>query len=144
MKRFMQVVLGINIAIAAAFDVIGIPFHVGPNARLAAAEPIATRWYAAVALGYVIVLLFLVWRRFEREPDWLLVPAIFLFALWLDAVYELTAGTGPVSENLPPTIVRLILVACYVAGYVTLRRRTPERLATTANATGHAGAAGSS
>jgi MFS superfamily sulfate permease-like transporter len=135
MKRFMQVVLGINIAIAAAFDVIGIPFHVGPNARLAAAEPIATRWYAAVALGYVIVLLFLVWRRFEREPDWLLVPAIFLFALWLDAVYELTAGTGPVSENLPPAIIRVILVACYVIGYVTLRRRTAERLAKTANAT---------
>jgi MFS superfamily sulfate permease-like transporter len=139
MNRFMQVVLGINIAIAAAFDVIGIPFHVGPSARLAAAEPIATRWYAAVALGYVVVLLFLVWRRFEREPDWLLVPAIFLFALWLDAVYELTAGTGPVSENLPPTIIRLILVACYVTGYVTLRRRNRDHLATTANTSGNAG-----
>jgi len=139
MKRFMQVVLAVDIAIAAAFDVIGIPFHIGPNARLAAAEPIATRWYAAVALGYVVVLLFVVWRRFERDPVWLLVPAIFLFALWLDAVYELTAGTGPVSENLPPTIIRLILVACYVTGYVTLHRRTSQRLAKTA--TGNAGAA---
>jgi hypothetical protein len=134
MKLFMQVVLGINVLIAAAFDVIGIPFHVGPNARLAAAEPIATRWYAAVALGYVLILLFVVWRRFERDPAWLMVPAIFLFALWLDAVYELSAGTGPVSENLPPAIIRLILVACYVAGYVTLRRRMPDRLAKTANA----------
>jgi hypothetical protein len=135
MKRFMQVILGINIAIVAAFDVIGIPFHVGPNARLAAAEPIAMRLYAAVALGYAVVLLFVVWRRFERDPVWLLVPAILLFALWLDAVYELTAGTGPVSENLPPAIIRVILVACYVTGYVTLRRRTAERLAKTANAT---------
>lgn len=134
MKRFMQVVLGINIAIVAAFDVIGIPFHVGPNAGLAAAEPIAMRLYAAVALGYAVVLLFIVWRRFERDPVWLLVPAIFLAALWLDAVYELTAGTGPVSENLPPAIIRLILVACYVTGYVTLRRRTQERLAKAGNA----------
>jgi len=144
MKRFMQVVLGVNVAIAAAFDVIGIPFHVGPNGRLAAAEPIATRWYAAVALGYVVVLLFVVWRRFERDPDWLLVPAIFLSALWLDAVYELTAGTGPVSENLPPAIIRLIFVACYVIGYVALRRRASERLAKTANATGNAGTAAAS
>ena len=46
-----------------------------------------------------------------------------LSALWLDAVYELAAGTGPVSENLPPTIIRAILVACYVAGYLVLTRR---------------------
>lgn len=141
MTRFMQVVLGINIALAVVVDVIGITFHVGPNARIAAAEPIAARWYAAVALGYSVVLLFVVWRRFERDPAWLLVPAIFLFALWLDAVYELAARTGPLSENIPPAIIRLILVACYVVGYVTLRRRTSQPLAKTANATGNRGAA---
>ena len=135
MKRFMQIVLGVNVALVAVIDLIGYTFHVGPVGRVAAAEPIVSRQYAAVALGYAVVLLFVVWRRFQRDPTWLLVPAITLAALWLDAVYELAAGTGPVSENLPPTIIRLILVACYVTGYVTLRRRTPERLAKTANAT---------
>ena len=122
MRRFMQVVLGVNIAIVVVFDEIGTIFHVGPNARLIGAEPIASREYAAVALGYAVILAFLVWPRFLREPVWLLVPATLLAALWLDAVYELSAGTGLVSENLPPTIIRAILVACYVAGYVTLRR----------------------
>jgi MFS superfamily sulfate permease-like transporter len=130
----MQVILGINVALVAVIDLIGYTFHVGPVGRVAAAEPIVSRQYAAVALGYAVVLLFMVWPRFQREPGWLLVPATFLAALWLDAVYELAAGTGPVSEDLPPTIIRLILVACYIAGYITLRRRTPEGLAKTANA----------
>ena len=123
MRRFMQVVLGINIALVGVVDLIGYIFHLGPVARVAAAEPILARQYAAVALAYAVVLLFFVWPRFQRDPVWLLFPATFLIALWLDAVYELAAGTGLVSENLPPTIVRAILVACYVAGYLVLTRR---------------------
>ena len=127
MRRFVQFVLGINIAIVALVEEIGTIFHVGPNARLIAAEPIFSRQYAAIALGYAIILAFLIWPRFQREPVWLLVPATILTALWLDAIYELSAGTALVSENLPPTIIRPILVACYVAGYVTLRRATRDQ-----------------
>jgi hypothetical protein len=58
MKRFMQVILGINIAILVVVDEIGPLFQIGPNARIAAAEPIMFRQYAAVALAYAIVLLF--------------------------------------------------------------------------------------
>lgn len=128
MKRFMQVVLGINIAIVAVVDVIGTIFHVGPNARLIVAEPIFARQYAAATLGYAVILAFLIWPRFQREPVWLLVPIATLAALWLDAVYELSAGTALISENLPPTIIRALLVACYVTGYVALNRaRRDER-----------------
>jgi hypothetical protein len=127
MKRFVQVVLAINIAIVALVDEIGTVFHVGPNARLIAAEPIFSRQYAAVALGYAVVLAFLIWPRFQREPVWLLVPATILTALWLDAVFELSAGTALVSENLPPTILRALFVACYVAGFLVLSRRAREQ-----------------
>ncbi len=137
MKRFVQVVLAVNIAIVAVVDEIGgLLFHFGPTARIFAAEPIMARQYAAVALGYAIVLAVLVWPRFQREPGWLIVPATLLAALWLDAVYELAAGTGPVSEDLPPAIIRLLFVACYVTGYLVLRQRTRDQLATTATAPG--------
>jgi len=124
MTTFMRVVLGINIALVALIDLLGYVFHVGPVGPAAAAEPIVSRQYAAVALGYAVVLLFVVMRRFQREPIWLLIPAIFLVPLWVDAVYELLAGTGQIADYLPPVIIRAILVASYVAGYFTLRRRT--------------------
>ncbi len=127
MRRFIQVVLAINIAIVAFVDLIGYVFHVGPVGRVAAAEPILARQYAAVALGYAVVILVFVLPRFQRDPAWLLVPAIFLAALWVDAVYELSAGTGLVSENLPPTILRALFVACYVTGYLVLSRTTLEK-----------------
>jgi hypothetical protein len=130
MTRFMQVVLFINIALAALLDGIGGHIlHVGPDGRIGALEPIVSRQYAAVSLAFAVVLLFIVLRRFQSDPAWLLVPAAFLSALWLDAVYELAAGTGPspISDYLPPIIIRTFLVACYVAGYVTLRRAARER-----------------
>jgi hypothetical protein len=123
MRRFIQVVVAVNIAIVAFVDEVGTIFHVGPNARLIAAEPIFARQYAAAALGYAVVLAFLVWPRFQREPAWLLLPTITLAALWLDAVYELAAGTALVSENLPPMIIRALFVASYASGYFVLRRR---------------------
>lgn len=124
MTTFMRVVLGINIALVALIDLGGYIFHVGPTGPAGAAEPIVSRQYAAVALGYAVVLLFIVMPRFQREPIWLLVPAISLIPLWIDALYELLAGTGQISDYLPPTIIRAVLVASYVAGYLTLRRMT--------------------
>jgi len=124
MTTFMRVVLGINIALVALIDLSGYIFHVGPTGPAGAAEPIVSRQYAAVALGYAVVLLFVVMRRFQREPIWLLVPAMFLIPLWVDALYELFAGTGQISDYLPPAIIRPLLVASYVAGYLTLRRTT--------------------
>ena len=124
MTTFMRIVLGINIALVALIDLGGYVFHVGPTGPAGAAEPIVSRQYAAVALGYAVVLLFIVMPRFQREPIWLLVPAMFLIPLWIDALYELFAGTGQISDYLPPAIVRPLLVAAYVAGYVTLRRAT--------------------
>jgi len=129
MRRFIQVVLGINLAIVALVDVIGLALHIGPDGRLAAAEPIATREFAAVALGYAVVILAFVLPRFRRDPAWLLVPAIFLAALWLQAVYELAAGTRLVSESLPPTVLRALFVICYVSGYFVLSRRLQDRSA---------------
>jgi hypothetical protein len=144
MKRFMQIVLGINVALVAVIDLLGYTFHVGPVGRVAAAEPIVSRQYAAVALGYAVILVFVVWQRFAHDPAWLLVPAITLSALWLDAVYELAAGGLPVSEALPPTIIRLVLVGCFVSGYVVLRRRGRDHAATTANAISSKGAGATS
>ncbi len=124
MTTFMRVVLGINIVLVGLIDLLGYIFHVGPVGPAAAAEPVISRQYAAVALGYAVVLLFVVMRRFPREPSWLLVPAIFLTALWVDALYELFARTGQLSDYLPPAIIRPILVASYIAGYLALRRTT--------------------
>jgi hypothetical protein len=141
MRRFVQVVLALNIAIVAVVDAIGLVFHVGPNARIFAAEPIMGRQYVSVAIAYAIVLALIVWPRFQREPVWLLVPTTFLSVLWLDAIYELAAATGPVSEDLPPAIIRILFVASYLTGYAVLRRRTGKHVAATADATGRSGAA---
>ncbi len=128
MKRFMQVVLWFNIALSSVIGFTGYVLNVGP-AGITPAEPIHQHELAAIYLGYV-VLLFFVLRQFDRDPTWLLAPVVFLVPLWIDSIYELMAGTGPV----PPVILRPLLTACYVAGYVTLRRRTSERIAKSANA----------
>jgi hypothetical protein len=135
MKWFVQVILALNIAIVTLVDLIGLAFHVGPNARIFAAEPIMGRQYVSVAVAYAIVLALIVWPRFQREPVWLLVPATFLSVLWLDAIYELAAATGPVSEDLPPAIIRILFVASYVTGYAVLRRRADKHVAASAAAT---------
>lgn len=122
MKWFIRIVLSINLVLVLFIDLIGYTQHVGPVGRVAALEPILSRQYAAVALGYSVIVAFIVFRRCEREPVWLLVPAIILSGLWLDAVYELAVGSGPVSENLPPAVIRALFVASYLAGYFVLRR----------------------
>lgn len=121
MTRFMQVVLLINIALAAFFAFTGYILHVGPEGGIGAAEPILARAQAAVVLGFVLTLAVGL-PRFQRDPIWLLVPVFFLLPLLLDALYELSAGTG----DIPPAIIRAILIACYVAGYVALRRTSRE------------------
>jgi len=123
----MQVVLSINMALAAFIGFTGYVLHVGPEGGTGGAEPILGHALAAVYLGFVATL-FLALRRFEREPAWLLIPVFFQFPLWIDALYELSAGTG----HVPPAIIRPILVACYVAGYVALRRSAPGQGATMA------------
>jgi hypothetical protein len=122
MRRFMRVVLSINMALAVFIGFTGYVLHVGPEGRTGGAEPILGHALAAVYLGFVATL-FLALRHFEREPAWLLIPVFFQFPLWIDALYELSAGTG----HVPPAIIRPVLVACYVAGYVVLRRSAPDR-----------------
>jgi hypothetical protein len=117
----MQVVLWFNIALSSVIGFTGYVLNVGP-AGITPAEPIHQHELAAIYLGYVVLSL-LVLRQFDRDPTWLLAPAVFLVPLWIDAIYELSAGTGPV----PPVILRPLLTACYVAGYVALRRSAQAR-----------------
>jgi hypothetical protein len=121
MRRFIQVVLWFNIALSSVIGFTGYVLNVGP-AGISPAEPIHQHELAAIYLGYV-VLCFLVLRQFDRNPVWLLAPVVFLVPLWIDAIYELSAGTGPV----PPVILRPLLTACYVAGYLALRRSAQAR-----------------
>jgi hypothetical protein len=121
MRRFMQVALWFNIALSSVIGFTGYVLNVGP-AGISPAEPIHQHELAAIYLGYV-VLCFLVLRQFDRDPVWLLAPVVFLVPLWIDSIYELSAGTGPV----PPVILRPLLTACYVAGYVVLRRSAQAR-----------------
>ncbi len=123
MRRFMQVVLWFNIAVSSVIGFTGYVLNVGP-AGISPGEPIHQHELAAIYLGYV-VLCFLVLRQFDREPAWLLAPVVFLLPLWVDAIYELSVGTGPV----PPVILRPLLAACYVAGYVALSRSGQARRA---------------
>src|SRR5713226_7814246 len=83
MRRFMQVVLSINMALAAFIGFTGYVLHVGPEGGTGGAEPILGHALAAVYLGFVATL-FLALRRFEREPAWLLIPVFFQFPLWID------------------------------------------------------------
>jgi hypothetical protein len=136
MKRLMQVILGINIALAAFIGFTGYVLHVGPEGGIGGSEPILAHALAAVYLGFVITLGMALWR-FEREPVWLLVPVFFQLPLWIDALYELSAG----GTDVPPAIIRPIFCALYVAGYATLRRRTRDSFAQTAAAAGNAGVA---
>jgi len=112
----MQVALWFNIALSSFIGFTGYVLNVGP-AGISPAEPIHQHELAAIYLGYV-VLCFVVLRQFERDPVWLLAPVVFLLPLWADAIYELSAGTGPV----PPVVLRPLFSACYVAGYVALSR----------------------
>lgn len=80
----------------------------------------------------------LVLRRFRPEPVWLLVPVLFLLPLWIDALYELSVGTG----DAPPAIIRPIFAACYIAGYVTMPRATRDLGTTEARQRNRAGATG--
>src|SRR5712692_4944230 len=130
MKRFMQVILNMNIALATFIGFTGYVLHVGPEGGIGGAEPVLAHALAAVYLGFVIIL-GVALQRFEREPVWLLIPVFFQLPLWIDALYELSAG----GTDVPPAIIRPIFCALYVAGYVTLTRRTQERLARTAHVT---------
>jgi hypothetical protein len=130
MQRFVQIVLWFNIAVSSVVGFTGYILNVGP-AGINPAEPIHQHELAAVYLGY-IVLLFLVLRRFAHEPAWLLAPVGFLLPLFVDGIYELSAGTGPV----PPVILRPLLVACYVAGYLVLSRSAQARVATSPSPVG--------
>ncbi len=139
MKRFMQVVIVVNMALAAVSGFVGYLLHVSsvqPEGVIAGAEPILGHALAAIYLGFIATLVVAL-LRFQRDPIWLLIPAFFVFPLWIDALYELSVvGTS----GIGPAVVRPILVACYITGYLVLRRRTRHQ-ATTANATGRSGAA---
>ncbi len=127
MRRFMQLVLSINMALAAFIGFMGYVLHVGPEGGIGGREPILAHALAAIYLGFIATL-FLALRRFRRDPTWLLVPAMIQFPLWVDALYELAAG----GNDIPPAIIRVVLVASYVAGYVVLRRTAQEQGATAA------------
>jgi hypothetical protein len=143
MKRFMQLVLVVNVALAAVSGFAGYLLHVSsiqPEGVEAGAEPILGHALAAIYLGFMVTLVVAL-LRFQRDPIWLLVPAFFVFPLWIDALYELSVvGTS----GIGPAVVRPILVACYIVGYLVLRRRTRDHPATTATATGRSGAAATS
>lgn len=119
MRRFVQVVIVVNIAIALVIALPGYLFHVGPNGSVSATEPILARELAALYVGYIAILLVIL-RRFRREPAWLLVPALLIFPQWLATLYEVSVGTA---GEIPPAIIRPLLVACYVASYLVLTKR---------------------
>jgi hypothetical protein len=125
MTRFMQVVLVVNMALAAVSGFAGYLLHVSsvqPEGVVAGAEPILGHALAAIYLGFIVMLVVAL-LRFERDPIWLLVPAFFVLPLWIDALYELSVlGTG----GIGPAVVRPILVACYITGYVVLSRRAKD------------------
>jgi len=127
MRRFMQVVLSINMALAAFIGFTGYVLHVGPEGGIGGLEPILAHALAAIYLGFIATL-FVALRRFHHDPAWLLVPAMIQFPLWVDALYELAAG----GNDVPPAIIRAVLVACYVAGYLVLRGTAREQVATAA------------
>lgn len=116
MKKFIQIVLWVNLAITAVVGVTGYVLHVGPAGGIPATEPIVGHEVFAYQVGVILTLLIIL-RRFQRDPVWLLVPVVFLVPLWIDAVYELSVGTYPI----PPVILRPIFVTCYLVGFARLR-----------------------
>jgi len=92
---------------------------------IAAAEPIRSRQTAAFFIGFALVLLLLVVRRFKSEPRWLLVPIIVTGADQLighlpDTVARFGALAIPYdpAPAVPVLLIgALILIGIYVLAY---------------------------
>jgi hypothetical protein len=71
MKRFMQVVLVVNMALAAVSGFAGYLLHVSsvqPEGVVATAEPILGHALAAIYLGFIVTLVVALFR-FQRDPS---------------------------------------------------------------------------
>ncbi len=95
---------------------------------IAAIEPIRSRQTAAFFIGFALVLLLLVVRRFKSEPQWLLVPIV---VTTVDQIIghlpDTLARFGALAIPYDPTpaapvllIGALILLGIYVAAYRSL------------------------
>jgi hypothetical protein len=121
--RIAKVVLYVQIAFLA----FGTIVFLAQLDALSAAEPARSRQTAAFFIATALVLLLLVVRRFEGEPQWLLVPIIFstVDGLVTHAV-DAAAQIGVVHtayDPLPlPLILDLIIVPIYVVAYRELTR----------------------
>jgi len=112
----------IALYVQAAFLAFGAVVFLAQLDQLAAAEPARSRQTAAFFIATALVLLVLVVRRFEREPQWLLVPIIFATVDGvITHVVDAAAQLGVlqiVYDPLPlPLILDLITLPIYVLAY---------------------------
>jgi hypothetical protein len=117
-RRFAKAVLYVNAALTAAIGFTGFLLHVGPNGGVPATEPILARELFAIYVGYTVMLIVIL-ALFEQDRRWLMLPVLFLVPLWLDSLYEVIVAHA-VAYNLPPSIIRPILIAGYVVAYTKL------------------------
>ncbi len=97
---------------------------------IATAEPIRSRQTAAFFIGFGLVLLLLVGRRFKREPQWLLVPIVVATAdTVIGHLPDIAARFGALNIPYDPSpavpvlsIGGLILIGIYVLAYRELSR----------------------
>jgi hypothetical protein len=126
MRRFVKAVLVINIAIVLVIGFTGFILHTGPAGDVPANEPILARELFAIYLGYA-AMCGVVLVSFERDPRWLLLPPLFLVPLWIDGLYEVIKE-GSIA-GIPPSVIRPILIAAYLAAFVRMAPRDRDLVA---------------
>src|SRR3989442_3396801 len=101
---------------------LGAVLFLSQQDPLAAAEPARSRQTAGFFLGFALVLLLLVVRRFKSEPQWLLVPIVVTTVDGvITHVVDLAAQLGvlkiPYDPFPLPLVLDLIVVPIYILAY---------------------------
>ena len=121
MTRLATIALYVQMAVLT----LGAILFLTQQDPTAAAEPIRSRQTAAFFIGFALVLLLLVVRRFKSEPQWLLVPIVFSTAnVVISHLPNVAARFGALTipyDQAPPlpvlAIGDLILIGIYALAY---------------------------
>lgn len=126
MRRFVQVVLYVQMALLAFAGIVGFLTHRFP---IAAKEQALARQVGFLLLAYVVIL-WVVARFWQKETRLLLIPIILetsgLLHHGFDALIT-SANLLPApsaSDIYVPLVASVIFLILYLVGYASLRRES--------------------
>jgi hypothetical protein len=126
-RRFVQVVLYVQMAFAGVAGIVGFLAH---KFQTAAQEQPLARQVGFLLLAYVVTL-WVVSRLWKRETRLLLIPIAFsvggVLLHSLDALIKIAKLHLPASspsDIYPPLVVEIVFLTLYLIGYASVRSRS--------------------